>query len=63
MSKISKVLVIGSGPIVIGQAAEFGYAGTRVCKALRVQPGDYYETTEKEVQDITCWGSGGIHQL
>ena len=34
-SKISKVLVIGSGPIVIGQAAEFDYAGTQACKALR----------------------------
>jgi carbamoyl-phosphate synthase large subunit len=35
MLKISKVLVIGSGPIVIGQAAEFDYAGTQACKALR----------------------------
>ena len=31
----SKVLVIGSGPIVIGQAAEFDYAGTQACKALK----------------------------
>jgi carbamoyl-phosphate synthase large subunit len=31
----SKVLVIGSGPIVIGQAAEFDYAGTQACRALR----------------------------
>jgi carbamoyl-phosphate synthase large subunit len=31
----SSVLVIGSGPIVIGQAAEFDYAGTQACKALR----------------------------
>ena len=30
-----KVLVVGSGPIVIGQAAEFDYAGTQACKALR----------------------------
>jgi carbamoyl-phosphate synthase large subunit len=35
MSNISKVLIIGSGPIVIGQAAEFDYAGTQACKALR----------------------------
>jgi len=35
MSGINKVLVIGSGPIVIGQAAEFDYAGTQACKALR----------------------------
>ncbi len=33
--KPSKVLIIGSGPIIIGQAAEFDYAGTQACKALR----------------------------
>jgi carbamoyl-phosphate synthase large subunit len=33
--EITKVLVIGSGPIIIGQAAEFDYAGTQACKALR----------------------------
>ena len=32
---LDKVLVIGSGPIVIGQAAEFDYAGTQACKSLR----------------------------
>ena len=32
--KIKKVLVLGSGPIVIGQAAEFDYAGTQACRAL-----------------------------
>ncbi|MFC1945940.1 carbamoyl-phosphate synthase large subunit [Chloroflexota bacterium] len=35
MSKPSKVLILGSGPIVIGQAAEFDYAGTQACKAMR----------------------------
>ena len=35
MDKIRKVLVIGSGPIVIGQAAEFDYSGTQACRALR----------------------------
>ncbi len=35
MPKPSKVLVIGSGPIIIGQAAEFDYAGTQACKSLR----------------------------
>jgi len=34
-SDLKKVMVIGSGPIVIGQAAEFDYAGTQACKALR----------------------------
>ena len=33
--EIKKVLVIGSGPIVIGQAAEFDYAGTQACRSLR----------------------------
>jgi len=33
--KPSKVLIIGSGPIVIGQAAEFDYAGTQACRAMR----------------------------
>ena len=32
---LKKVLVIGSGPIVIGQAAEFDYAGTQACIALK----------------------------
>ncbi|MDF2616950.1 MAG: carB, partial [Sedimentibacter sp.] len=32
---IKKVLVIGSGPIIIGQAAEFDYSGTQACRALR----------------------------
>ena len=32
---ISSVLVIGSGPIVIGQACEFDYSGTQACKILR----------------------------
>ncbi|MBQ3661704.1 MAG: carbamoyl-phosphate-synthetase, partial [Firmicutes bacterium] len=32
---IKKVLIIGSGPIVIGQAAEFDYAGTQACLALK----------------------------
>jgi len=34
-SDIHKVLIIGSGPIVIGQACEFDYSGTQACKALR----------------------------
>src|SRR5581483_6338013 len=34
---ICKVLVIGSGPIVIGQSAEFDYSGTQACKALKAE--------------------------
>ena len=50
---IKKVLVIGSGPIVIGQAAEFDYAGTQACRSLKeegdrgcsaeLQPGDHHD--------------------
>jgi len=32
---IKRVMIIGSGPIVIGQACEFDYSGTQACKALR----------------------------
>ena len=32
---INKILIIGSGPIIIGQACEFDYSGTQACKALR----------------------------
>ncbi|MHC4075666.1 MAG: carbamoyl phosphate synthase preATP-grasp domain-containing protein, partial [Planctomycetota bacterium] len=32
---IKKIMIIGSGPIVIGQACEFDYSGTQACKALR----------------------------
>ena len=35
LKDIKKVLVIGSGPIIIGQAAEFDYAGTQACRALK----------------------------
>ena len=34
---IAKILVIGSGPIVIGQSAEFDYSGTQDCKALKAE--------------------------
>ena len=34
---IKKILIIGSGPIVIGQACEFDYSGAQACKALRAE--------------------------
>ena len=37
---IHSILIIGAGPIVIGQACEFDYSGTQACKALRA---DGYE--------------------
>ena len=33
--ELKRVMVIGSGPIIIGQAAEFDYAGTQACKSLK----------------------------
>ena len=38
---IKKILVIGSGPIVIGQAAEFDYAGAQACRVLCRYSGMY----------------------
>ena len=35
LTDIHKILIIGSGPIVIGQACEFDYSGTQACKALK----------------------------
>jgi carbamoyl-phosphate synthase large subunit len=60
VNKPSKVLIIGSGPIVIGQAAEFDYAGTQACKALReegvtsvlVNSNPATIMTDEEVADI-----------
>ncbi len=39
---ISSIIIIGAGPIVIGQACEFDYSGTQACKALKEEglPGD-----------------------
>ena len=34
-TSIKKILVVGAGPIVIGQGCEFDYSGTQACKALR----------------------------
>ena len=34
-SRLEKIFVIGSGPIIIGQGCEFDYSGTQACKALR----------------------------
>jgi carbamoyl-phosphate synthase large subunit len=58
---IEKVLIIGSGPIVIGQAAEFDYSGTQACRALRdegyrvvlVNSNPATIMTDPEVADVT----------
>jgi hypothetical protein len=48
MSNVSEVLVIGSGPIIIGQAAEFDYAGAEANK-------DYKSSLEHLLQQRTTW--------
>ena len=58
---IHKVLIIGSGPIIIGQACEFDYSGTQACKALRklgyeivlVNSNPATIMTDPEVADVT----------
>lgn len=60
-SDIRKILIIGSGPIVIGQACEFDYSGTQACKALRslgyevvlVNSNPATIMTDPEMADIT----------
>ena len=60
IKNIEKVLVIGSGPIVIGQAAEFDYAGTQACRSLKeegvtvvlVNSNPATIMTDKEIADI-----------
>jgi len=58
---INKILIIGSGPIIIGQACEFDYSGTQACKALRslgykivlVNSNPATIMTDPEIADIT----------
>ena len=58
---INTVLVIGSGPIIIGQACEFDYSGTQACKALRslgykivlVNSNPATIMTDPEIADVT----------
>ena len=60
IESIKKVLVIGSGPIIIGQAAEFDYAGTQACRSLKeegicvvlVNSNPATIMTDKEIADI-----------
>src|SRR5881296_2095145 len=61
-SDIQKILILGSGPIVIGQACEFDYSGTQACKALReegyrvvlVNSNPATIMTDPEMADATC---------
>ena len=54
---IKKILIIGSGPIVIGQAAEFDYAGTQACLALREEGYEVPDTGRSEYETTGGFGS------
>ena len=68
---IHKILIIGSGPIVIGQACEFDYSGTQACKALRslgyeiilVNSNPATIMTDPEMADITYIEPLNAHRL
>ena len=49
---IQKIMLIGSGPIVIGQACEFDYSGTQACKALREEG---VSVLDFEIEGISSW--------
>jgi len=68
---IKKVLIIGSGPIVIGQACEFDYSGTQACKALKklgyeivlVNSNPATIMTDPETADVTYIEPLNVHRL
>lgn len=68
---INKVLIIGSGPIIIGQACEFDYSGTQACKALRklgyeivlVNSNPATIMTDPEIADVTYIEPLNVHRL
>ena len=51
---IKKVLVIGSGPIVIGQAAEFDYAGAQACRVLKASKDNLTKKHYKQLIGINA---------
>lgn len=64
---IKKVLVIGSGPIIIGQAAEFDYAGTQACRSLKEEGMEVLKTislmtslAEPMLVPVNTWPSSNI---
>ena len=68
---IKKILIIGSGPIIIGQACEFDYSGTQACKALRklgyeivlVNSNPATIMTDPEMADVTYIEPLNVHRL
>ena len=51
---IKRVLVIGSGPIIIGQAAEFDYAGTQACRSLKEEGMEVILVNSNPATIMTC---------
>lgn len=57
---LKKIMLIGSGPIVIGQACEFDYSGTQACKALREEGYEVVLVNSNPATIMTdpCWPTG-----
>src|SRR5690625_5552698 len=60
---IEKILVIGSGPIVIGQAAEFDYSGTQACHALKEEGYEVILANSNPATIMTDFKIGRAHVL
>jgi hypothetical protein len=60
---LKKIMIIGSGPIVIGQACEFDYSGTQACKALRKLGYDIVLVNSNPATIMTDpgYGRGNLH--
>ena len=58
---LQKILLIGSGPIVIGQACEFDYSGTQACKALREEGYEVVLVNSNPATIMTDPGDGRPH--
>ena len=54
---INKILIIGAGPIVIGQACEFDYSGVQACKSLK-EEGYYIILINSNKLILSSWLSG-----
>ena len=58
---LKTIFVIGSGPIIIGQACEFDYSGTQACKALREEGYRVVLLNSNPATIMTGSGDGGRH--
>ena len=58
---IKSILIIGAGPIVIGQACEFDYSGAQACKALRAEGYRVILVNSNPATIMTDPGPGGCH--